>query len=220
MKKILSLLVFAGMLVGARAQEVLPSLPHEVAVPALSPQPVVAADTLALPLLNAYGRLPRLGVYPLMWGQMCNWQLHEGLNVSLGASVFTSFGRHNRLGSGFSQSAALMYASPLTNRLSLAVGGYFNTVNWSHGRFNDAGLTAVLGYRFDEHWEAYLYGQKSLAPDRRFVPLPLYEMSDIGDRIGAAVRYNVSPSFSIQVNVERRDDAPLRAFPRYNPTMP
>jgi hypothetical protein len=37
------------------------------------------------------------------------------------------------------------------------------------------------------------------------MPYPLYDMSNLGDRIGAAVRYNFSPSFSIQVNVESRE---------------
>ena len=76
-------------------------------------------------------------------------------------------------------------------------------VDYGHHQMKDAGLTAMLNYRFDEHWEGYLYGQKSLVSKR--IPLPLYGMSNIGDRIGAAVRYNFSPSFSIQVNVEKRE---------------
>ena len=96
-----------------------------------------------------------------------------------------------------------MYAMPLTNKLSFALGGYFNNLSWAHDSYRDAGLNAVLGYRFNERWEAYLYGQESLMDKR--IPMPLYDVSDIGDRIGAAVKYNVSPSFSIQLNVESRD---------------
>lgn len=163
------------------------------------------ADSLHLPLLNHYGQMPSLGMYPILWGGLSNWQLHEGLNVNLGASVFTSFGRHSYSGAGFQQDIALMYATPLSSKASLAVGGYMNNMTWRHNSWRDAGLTAVLGYRFDEHWEGYLYGQKSLLTNRRFMPYPLYDMSNIGDRIGAAVRYNFSPSFSIQVNVESRE---------------
>lgn len=57
----------------------------------------------------------------------------------------------------------------------------------------------MLGYKFDEHWEGYIFGQKSLVNTR--MPLPLYDIGNIGDRIGAAIKYNFNPSFSIQVSV-------------------
>lgn len=66
----------------------------------------------------------------------------------------------------------------------------------------DGGINAVLGYKFDERWEAYLYGQKSVMNSR--MPLPLYDMNGLGDRIGAAVKYNFSPKFSVTVSVEER----------------
>ena len=65
-----------------------------------------------------------------------------------------------------------------------------------------AGLSAVLGYKFNDRWEAYLYGQKSLM--RPKVPLPYYNMMDLGDRLGAALKYNFSPSFYIELSVEGR----------------
>ncbi len=189
----------------ARAQETGTGLSAPVAQP-MEPQVELMdqpTDSLRLPTLNRYGQMPTIGMYPLYWGGVYDRNLHEGLNVNLGASVFASFGRHSYRGAGFQQNVSLMYATPLSNKLSLAVGGYMNNLNWHHNNWRDAGLSAVLGYRFDEHWEAYLYGQKSLTSNRRFMPLPLYDMSNLGDRIGAAVKYNFSPSFSIQVSVER-----------------
>ena len=172
-------------------------LSHPVGVP------VSVADTLRLPLLNRFGQLPTIGIYPLGWGGWYDWQLHPGLNVNLGASVFAQFGKNAwHKGAGFQQNISLMYALPVTDKLSLAVGGYFNNISWAHDSWRDAGVNAVLGYRFDEHWEAYLYAQKSFV--NKAMPLPLYDISTIGDRIGAAVRYNFSPSFSIQVSVESR----------------
>lgn len=94
-----------------------------------------------------------------------------------------------------------MYALPVTDKLSIAIGGYFNNLYWTHNSYRDVGVNAVIGYRFDEHWEGYIYGQKSLVNKR--MPLPLYDVSNIGDRIGAAIRYNVSPSVSVQVSVEK-----------------
>lgn len=158
-------------------------------------------DTLHLPRLNYRGQVVPLGHYPYFWDGYWGWDLHEGLNVSLGASVMAQFGKHARSGAGFGQNIAMVYAAPLTKKLTFAVGGYFNRLSWSHDAYHDAGITAVLGYRFDEHWEAYIYGQKSITHSN-YMPMPLYGMGMMGDRLGAAVRYNFSPSMSIEVSVE------------------
>lgn len=177
----------------------------EVTVKHLTAEDTVAATAapLSLPPLNRYGGM-RLCSYPTDFLGLYDWDLHKGLNVNLGLSVFATFGKHAPKGAGFSQNIAAMYAVPLTGRLSLAVGGYFNNISWTGHIYRDAGFNAMLGYRFNERWEAYLYGQKSVTNNR--IPMPLYDMGDMGDRIGAAVRYNVSPSFSIQMSVSRSED--------------
>ena len=157
------------------------------------------ADSLHLPMLNRFGQA-YINMYPYSWFGLYDWQLHKGLNVSLGASVFASFGDSPWKGAGFAQSISAMYAVPITDKLSFAVGGYMNNVYWSHDPYRDAGINAVLGYKFDEHWEGYIFGQKSLV--NKSMPMPLYDMNRIGDRIGAAVKYNFNPQFSIQVTVE------------------
>lgn len=161
-------------------------------------EPMQATDSLHLPVLDSFGRT-YINMYPYSWYGLYDWQLHKGLNLNLGASVFASFGDSPWKGVGFTQSMAAMYAVPLTGKLSLAVGGYINNIYWSRDAYHDAGLNAVLGYKFDEHWEGYLFGQKSLVATR--MPLPLYDIGNIGDRIGAAIRYNFNPNFSIQVSV-------------------
>lgn len=156
------------------------------------------ADSLHLPVLNGFGQT-YINMYPYDWMGCYDWRLHKGLNVNLGASVFAMFGDGPWHGAGFTQSLAAMYAVPLTSRLSLAVGGYVSNMFWAHDAYHDAGINAVLGYKFDEHWEGYLFGQKSVVHTP--MPMPLYDLHSIGDRIGAAVRYNFSPSFSVQVTV-------------------
>lgn len=160
-------------------------------------------DSLHLPPLSFNGHVRPIGMYPLSWGGWYSWDLHKGLNVSVGASVFAQFGKHARHGAGFSQNFSAMYAMPLTDKLSLAIGGYMNNVYWAHDSYRDAGVSAVLGYQFDERWEAYLYAQKSLVDNKKFMPYPLYDMGELRDRIGAAVKYNFSPNFSVQISVER-----------------
>lgn len=158
-------------------------------------------DTLSLPRMNHRGQVMPIGHYPFFGDGLWGWDLHEGLNVTMGASVMAQFGKHARGGAGFGQNIAMVYAVPLTKRLSLAVGGYFDRLSWSHDAYHDAGITAVLGYRFDEHWEAYIYGQKSITHSN-YMPMPLYGMGMMGDRLGAAVKYNFSPTMSVEVSVE------------------
>lgn len=188
----------------------LPSLAQEVSTP-LAATDVAAPDSIAvmeegtplnIPTLTDMGTMPSMRLWPYMWSGFHSWDLHEGINASIGLSVFSTFGSGNTYsGAGFGQRVALMYAKPLTERLSIAAGGYFNNMSWAHSQYRDAGLTAVLGYRFDEHWSAYLYGQKSLTPST-YIPLPLMDMSQMGDRIGAAVRYDLNPSVSFQISCD------------------
>ena len=168
--------------------------------------PVVAAEPtidarLALPPLTLTGQVEPMGYRPWFWAGWQRWDLHPGLNLSLGASVFAQFGKNARHGAGFMQSLSAMYAQPLGKKWTVAAGGYLNNVFWGHDNYRNAGLQAVVGYQFNDHWEAYLYGQKSLV-NNRLVPYPLYDMQALGDRVGAAVKYNFSPSFSVQVSVE------------------
>lgn len=222
MKRLYLMIILGCAVLGIRAQEKATSVVDSIVVttdkvvtPALAPSLSKSfdSDSLHLPLLTYHGQMPYLGIYPYMWGSYANWALHPGLNMNLGASVFTSFGKNAYHGAGFEQDITLMYAQPVTNHLSLAVGGYLNNLYWAHDTYRSAGLNAVLSYRFDEHWEAYLYAQKALVKPSgigrgfwgRGMPLPLYDIGNIGDRIGLAVKYNFSPNFSIQVNVEKRD---------------
>lgn len=175
-------------------------------------QEVLLADSISLPALNTYGQVGWGGIYPHAWSGLGRWDLHTGLNLSLGASVFAPIGKHHYGGAGFTQNVATMYAVPLSNRLSLAVGGYFSNISWGHGSYRDAGINAVLGYRFNEKWEAFVYAQKSLIDNK--MPLPLYYMHDVGDRIGAAVRYSPNHTFSVTVSLEGRSE------PNWLPAMP
>ena len=169
--------------------------------------------TLHLPTLNNLGQMHYINRWPMNYSLMGyhDWDLHRGLNVSLGASVFAGFGKYAPSGAGFAQNVSGMYALPFNDKLSLAFGGYFLNADWGGRNLRDAGLNAVLGYKFNDHWEAYLFGQKSLM--RPKVPWPYYDPMEFGDRLGAALKYNFNPSFSIQLSVEGRKQS--YAFPPY-----
>ena len=117
-----------------QGQEVIDSVavvPNEVQ-PTFQLSDTWVTDSLHLPVLTRFGQMPYLSMYPYMWGGYPSWNLHEGLNVSLGASVFTQFGKHAYHGAGFTQDLSMMYATPLTKKLSFAVGGYMEQVSWAH----------------------------------------------------------------------------------------
>lgn len=163
--------------------------------------PAPEADTLALPPLTLRGTMasPTHFIPYVGWNE---WSLHPGMNASISLAATVGLGRFR--GSGFSQSVAMMYATELAPRLTVAVGGYYSHFNWGATQFNDAGLSAVVGYRFNEHWEAYVFGQKSVVSNK--IPRPLYDLGDFGDRIGAELRYNVNPSLSIGMSFWVQDE--------------
>lgn len=169
-----------------------------VGLTARAQETVLPDSTLHLPELNRYGQMPYISSMPMSYMGWYDWQLHKGMNLSIGANVFTSFGKGWK-GTGFGQNVSGMYALPLTEKLSLAIGGYFHNAYWSNYTVREAGLSAVLDYRFNEHWEGFVYAQKSLLNNK--IPMPVYD-HDLGDRIGAAIRYHVNPSIWVQLSVE------------------
>jgi len=162
------------------------------------------------------------------------YRLHKGLNVSLGASAFATFGKNVPHKGGFSQNINATYLAPLTKdgKLWIAGGGYFNNTFWGSDSYRDVGLYAIMGYKFNEHWEAYVYGQLSISNNydnfyNRYAgygpygygrygmgyypgmwglggTMPMgYGMGMPGANVlGAGVKYNVNKNFSIGFNVE------------------
>ena len=164
------------------------------------PMPILADSLSFSPMIlggTHYGGM----FLPYGYGHLYGWQLHKGLNVSLDVSMFSQIGKHAYGGVGFAQNISMMYVAPLSQKMCLAVGGYYNNMYWAHSSFQDAGINATLAYRFNERWEGYLYAQKAVVKN---APIMLMDIHDLCDRIGAAVKYNFSPSFSVQMSVERR----------------
>jgi hypothetical protein len=94
-----------------------------------------------------------------------SYGLHQGLNVSLGASAFATFGKNVPHSGGFSQNIDLNYVAPITRdgKIWTSFGGYMNHTNWGSDNYYDVGLHGMLGYKIDDHWEAYIYGQLSVS---------------------------------------------------------
>lgn len=146
------------------------------------------------------------------------------LHGSVGLSVMAGFGKGAPKGAGFAQDINLDYTTPLGKRGWLTVGGYMDHLNWSGMNSTSAGLYGELGYQFDDHWSAYIYGQKSLANSGYGYGYPYYGGYYGGyygygyngyygygypggywnaDRLGAAVRWTPSKNFMLQISVEK-----------------
>ena len=143
------------------------------------------------------------------------------LHGSVGLSVMGGFGKHAPKGAGFAQNIDLNYTVPLGKHVWLTAGGYLNHLNWDGINITNGGLYGELGYQFDEHWAAYIYGQKSLA-NSGMCGYPYYYgyydgfgypgyygsfgypgYNPFGDKIGAAIRWTPNKNFSLQLSVER-----------------
>ncbi len=170
-----------------------------VAVAPYSHEEPNVADSLHLPKVDYTGM-----VYsPRSWGYG-PWYIHEGLNASVDLSAFTSFGKNHF--SGTAERIDLLYAKALSDHWSIAVGGYFTNINTNRGNYMSGGLSAMVDYRFDEHWEAYLFAQKNLFHNNsvgRYGPwygMDAYDyFGNMCDRIGAGVRYNFNPTTYVEV---------------------
>ncbi len=164
-----------------------------------------AADSLHLPEVDYTGMVhtPHSWNYGYVGGYG-GWNLHEGLNANLDLSAFTSFGKNHI--SGTAERISLLYARALSDHWSIAVGGYFANMNSNWGNYRTGGLSALVDYRFNEHWEAYVFAQKNLFNSNsisRYGPwygMDAYDyFGNMADRIGLGVRYNFNPSTYVEV---------------------
>lgn len=163
--------------------------------------------------LAAHAQQPPLATSTPFSGLTTYGALHQGLNVNLGMSVFAQFGKHARHGTGFTQSLAATYLQPIGKHAWVAAGGYVDHTLWGGDSYTDGGLYGELGYQFNEHWAAYVYGRKSLTTSGlsgygypygrglyRLSPLPF---GNLGDKLGAAVRWTPNPTLSVELSVEK-----------------
>ena len=149
------------------------------------------------------------------------WSLHEGLNVNLDLAAFATWGKHAS-GGGFGQRLSATYVKSFDERLWAAVGAGISNTTFRGTSYRSAGIDGAIGYRFDEHWEAMVYGHLAVAGDgRRRTAMPYGMMTPYFyggtcgmpfgpygyypdmNRVGAAVTYHFTPSFSLSVSVEK-----------------
>lgn len=160
-------------------------------------------DSLDLPPVNSQTGTPNtaMACYPYYgFGGFNDWNLHTGMNTTIDMSVMGGIGRHSYPGIGFGTNISMMYAKPLSKKLSLAIGGYMSRLSWGANSYNDVGLSGVLGYTINDKMNLSVYGQKSLTNPR--IPFPMNAYGNLGDKFGAMFQYKPTSSMSFSVSVE------------------
>ncbi|WP_300726336.1 hypothetical protein [uncultured Bacteroides sp.] len=176
------------------------------------PVPVSSDSTLSEPLVAPIpqsGYIHPFGMYgitPFDYGY-ATWELHKGLNASIGLNITYSPSKYAPSGVGFGQDAAFMYAAPISNRLSVAFGVYASNLNWGFIDYRNVGVAAVAAYRLTDRISIYAYGNKSLTRD---LPPYAYPIPNFcGDRFGGMVNFKLGETGSISIGVEgRKNDYP------------
>lgn len=140
-------------------------------------------------------------------------------HASVDLSVMAGFGKGAPKGAGFAQNITATYTAPLGKRAWLTAGGYMSHLNWDGINTTNAGLYGELGYNFNDHWSAYIYGQKSLANSGMGDYYPYYGYygytgysygaygypgyNPYADRLGAAIRWKPNDHFWLELSVEK-----------------
>lgn len=153
--------------------------------------------------------------------------LHRGLNVNVGTSVFSTLGGNHHHGTGFTQDLDITYVSQLSPKTQLAVGAYVDNTLWRGSNYTVAGIRALLNYRINDNWSAYAFVQKAFTSNNvgrtgwhgryGYYPMGIYGYNHLGpyygvnqrymDRVGAGLRYEWGKwnqnSIQIQVEMDR-----------------
>lgn len=87
------------------------------------------------------------GVGP--WHSM--WDIHPGFNASFETGVSVAFGRHNPYkGAAFFSGVTALYAHPINERLTLALGMTADMLYGWGTHTNNIGILALVNYRINE----------------------------------------------------------------------
>lgn len=130
------------------------------------------------------------------------WNLHPGLNAEIGAGVMVGFGKNNPFrGASFFTDISLLYAQPLSDRWTLAIGGDLSRFRiWNEDVFTTR-VQGLLNYKINEQLDATVYGFSnipSLSSDRNAFA-PFLERTSA---IGAALTWKCSNSATFGISFE------------------
>lgn len=132
------------------------------------------------------------------------WNLHEGFNAQIEAGVMVGFGKNNPFhGASFFTDISLMYALPVNDRWSLAIGGDVSRFRIWNSDVVNTRIEALANYKINDRLDATLYGIHTLAPltsdSHLYAPF-----LDRCSSIGAGLTWKANESISLGISFEQR----------------
>lgn len=191
MKQFIALfaVILSPLICKAQNSEELPQVSDSLDIPLTAP----------IPQAGSHVPFSMYGISPFSYG-LAAWELHKGLNASVGMNITFSPSKYAPSGVGFGQDAAFLYAVPLSKRFSVAGGLYAGNMNWGGLNYRNVGIAGIAAFRVNERISLYAYGNKSLMPRRSplYYPLPNFAP----DRFGGMINLKLGESSSISFGVE------------------
>ena len=128
------------------------------------------------------------------------WDIHEGLNAQVDAGVTVGWGKHNPFrGGSFFTDVSLLYAKPLTDCWTVAVGGTLSRFRFFDNYVTTASVQALANYQFNEHLSGTVYGMyhHPLNSDKGFRPSPLFYQHCA--TVGAELNYRFNNNVTLGI---------------------
>lgn len=158
---------------------------------------------------------------PFGWGTP--WDIHEGFNAQIGLGVMVGFGKNNPFrGASLYQDLSLLYAKPIDNHWTLALGGTLSHF-MLYGKSTFAGnIFALANYKIDDHWSASIYASYNHMPQGTaflygiHTPETMYFNENFA-RIGGEVTYRFNNNISVSVGLSTgiQTDTPRPWLPQH-----
>lgn len=143
------------------------------------------------------------------------YEVHEGVNVSVGLSATVGLGHGSPGGVGLGRSLDVLYVSPIRNKWNFAVGATSSAVNWGAFHHTDLGIYGSANYYPSDKVTLSVDAYKSLlAPkysslpyymgDRYMLPRGLCTspFNPCGDYYGPCYRGNLDSQFGAGLNLK------------------
>ena len=141
------------------------------------------------------------------------WNVHEGLNANLDLGVVAAASKNSPMRAGsFYTDLSLLYAKPLSERWTAALGTTLSRFSLWHQQQNIVSFEGLVNYMFNEHFSASVFATYNLG-DYQAMPLrygwmgmgPMNDYLPAKSTVGLQFNYKVNPSLSFHVSVWRGD---------------
>lgn len=179
---------------------------EEMGVDSLVAAPV-SADSTAVSLLSVPYPLWQRSTLFSAWspwrpfGGGSFWNIHKGLNAQVDAGVMVGFGKNNPFhGTSFFTNLSLLYAQPVSERWTVAVGGEVSKFRMWNDDILTARVDAMANYKINERLDAAVFVSHQFDPFSSSYIRPWSPFLDRCTEVGASLTWKCSDWGTIGVS--------------------